>query len=194
MSLTKKILTTVKNRGITSWQDAMDLDPNWIMIGSGVFGRAYIHPDYPGIVAKLFADNAYAAFIKNVVRTNYNIHFPRVLDLEEIDQHYNLKLAVMEQLEPLDHNNRAHCAMVAGIREIVRCLGGHRNAISNWSYKNLEMQHWEQCCMVLDKNPTILGALDIMGNYLQDNFHNIDIHPGNVMLRGKTPVITDPFT
>lgn len=160
----------------------------WTNIGAGVFGAAYSHPECPDVVLKVFwDDSAYRAYLTDVVLPlqGRNPHVPTVHAWRPIGQ--NGGVVVLERLERVDYSDddkgeiRVKVATVcregqasAKVRGIPRDLV----RIGNRIHATIERER------VRRERGVTSG---------RNREPGVDLHGGNVMLRGDTLVITDPL-
>lgn len=152
-------------------------------LGTGQYGIAYENPKLP-YVLKIFdlADTGYLSFV-NLVFANPNNHFPKFIG-KPMKISNDLMAIRMEKLEKNSD----------GWKLFKEYLSHFIQGMILPSYKYI---HNESTDEIIDKfGQSMIDALDLITTIKPKNEFtlNFDIHPGNVMHRGNTPVIIDPFT
>lgn len=155
------------------------------LVGSGLYANVFIRPGEDSVL-KLFnaEDNAYIAFY-NLVRNNNNTHFPKFKGrlMKITGWYYAARIEKLEPLPPSFHGYNTFALMLT-IHALLN------NRLNNRKISNTERQMVE---FIRNYQPGFLEALQYLHKTLGQQ-HRLDIHPGNVMLRGDTMVITDPFS
>lgn len=149
-------------------------------LGSGLFATVYHKPGQDTVLKLFRPDMGYIQFV-NTTLQHPNIHFPKFRGkLMKVTPHY---YAIrMELLEPLTSQIEMRRPRVENvIQEYIKALA-----------YNTDYEYLEEALEQLElEQPGIKQACEILANNLDEN--NIDLHYNNIMLRGNTIVITDPF-
>jgi hypothetical protein len=150
-------------------------------LGTGKYGIAYENPNL-SYVLKIFdlADTGYLNFV-SLVLANSNIHFPKFIG-KPMKISNDLMAIRMEKLEKNSD----------GWKLFKEYLNHFMIGKILPSYKYNETTE-----EIIDKfGQSMIDALNLITTITPKNEFTLtfDIHPGNVMHRGNTPVIIDPFT
>lgn len=138
------------------------------MLGSGCYAAVFESNTDPNLVYKVGVrtSDPFLSYIKDQSLTN-NPHFPRIHKLFVYDTWY---MAEMERLEPVP----SHKVYLS--KEI-------RSLVSEKLDQVKELKLTAELRMLTDRIRNLAEQLDC----------KIDLHQGNIMMRGLTPVITDPL-
>lgn len=148
----------------------------------GAFGAVWHKPGAP-YVLKIFSssDYAYEAFLKLAMAHQDNPHFPKIFGklVKITPKYYGVRL---EPLTPYKYDSTT-------IRRYTR----YRNYMHNADVdpNSIVAMEYEDCLEFLYEYPQLKEALDLIIDGLLDIYGN-DISNKNLMMRGKTIVITDP--
>ena len=155
-------------------------------LGSGAFANVFQRKSRPNEVIKLFgtSDNAYADYLKFVMKHQNNPHFPKVFGkpMKITSTYYAVKL---EKLEPYDKNNNLHKAIELALK-LSTYLG------PNDSPEDIKT-HEPEYDKILDSKPKLKEAIFHLAQFKNKSIYDWDIHSGNVMWRGNDIVLTDPI-
>jgi hypothetical protein len=156
-------------------------------IGAGWYADVYAKPDADHIL-KLFSvtDTAYPKFV-NMTIQNPNIHFPKFKGkLMKVNEHY---YAIrMEKLTSFDKTTD-----IAG--EIEDYIGGYANYGKSWPETDVRGKEVTEVIAELEKTqPGITKACDLISHLIRSGAAGLDLHHGNLMMRGNTIVFTDPVS
>lgn len=173
----------------SSVQDAL-LKHGFSQIGSGAYATVYSHPQKP-YVLKVFQarDHSYLQFVK-MAQQHDNPHFPkfRGKPVKVIPGYYAIR---METLKPWSPNSASILdRALVHISSIVDDLPDWNN-IYNEPYQEETKRELK---VFFQRWPKFLEALVLLQELEQSHTGAyFDIHYENIMKRGSTPVITDPF-
>lgn len=149
-------------------------------IKSGSFSDVYKHPA-KSYVLKLFKniDYGYIEYI-GIVKNIKNKHFPRIIgNIVKINTVYSA--IRIELLTPFD-NNKFFYDM---LDYYMRSLSSSRS-----SFKLRKKQAKEN----IKQYPELKEACDIIASLIKSNKkYSLDIHDGNIMMRGNDYVLIDPI-
>lgn len=138
------------------------------MLGYGCYAAVFDSNVDPNLVYKIGvrASDPFLAYIKQD-KLKTNPHFPRIYDILEEDSWYMVK---MERLEPIP----SHKALLSkDIRSLVEEDGDTLSLLTP-THDLMAIAHHIK---------TLAESLEV----------KVDLHAGNIMMRGTTPVITDPL-
>lgn len=172
-------------------------------VGDGVAAQVFVHES--GVVYKFWAvDSAYEKFIEFVEKNSNNKHLPKLKSKVKLlhaffkkpkDFPEKIKYVKMEQLEPIKHSTK-----MPGTRElyVTDIIHGIVNAIELGDDEGTfisELEADEGRDLSPEATRAITELFDLfkkMMKYPGMSKLNIDIHSGNIMMRGHDIVITDP--
>lgn len=150
-------------------------------LGEGYYGMVFTHRSFHGrYVLKVFNDAFYEAFIKIAKANADNPHFPRFIgDVMPVTQ--TARMVRVEVLKPIPH------------AEIVKLS-------ENFGFMDLKIQAQDVAdgefeideCEVEPGWEKFFEALVEVYRHKPEGAHS-DLHMENVMKRGSTYVITDPY-
>jgi hypothetical protein len=155
------------------------------LIGAGWYADVYAKPDADHIL-KLFSvtDTAYPKFV-NMTIQNPNIHFPKFKGkMMKVNEHY---YAIrMEKLTSFGKTMDI-------LGEIEDYIAGYANYGKSWPETDVRGKEVTEEMAQLEKTqPGITKACDLISHLIKSGVAGIDLHPGNLMMRGDTVVFTDP--
>lgn len=138
------------------------------LLGHGCYAAVFESNTDPNLVYKIGIMRAdpFVDYIQTAVLEN-NPHFPRVHELKLYDNWY---LAKMERLEPLPFH-KGHLSSEV------------RSLVNQKEDKLVHLTPTPELQTVAARIRELADALDL----------KIDLHGGNIMMRGLVPVITDPL-
>jgi hypothetical protein len=146
------------------------------MIGSGFFSGVFARPQ-DNYVIKIFQnDKGYNKFLKYILQNQNNPHIPKIKG-KPITLLKKYKIVRIEKLSPITTPEQ---------EEIFNKLYHYINR----KYPNGKADNQSEIKYTIkNKYPNIIPILEIM----IDNKTILDFHKENMMFRGDTPVITDPY-
>lgn len=155
-------------------------------LGRGSYGEVYLPPGKDYVLKLIEADDvAYLGFIRNA-KSSGNVHFPRVIGSPvKVAEFVN---AV--RLEPLQKWTRT------GSDED-EALVWFTWAAQKPDWKSLldkpnMDRHRRIVSELLQKHPDLEKAMELLRTWKKPGY-DWDLHPNNIMMRGGTPVIIDPW-
>jgi hypothetical protein len=161
-------------------------------VGRGMYATVYDHPELP-YVLKIFKveDHAYLNFVRMVKKHN-NPHFPKFRGLPmriPNTEYYGIR---MERLAEWGPNSASILD-----RALVH-ISGIVDDLPDWR-KIFDQPYDEETKRSLrvffQRWPKFLDALILLQEFEQSTREvYFDLHFQNIMKRGNTPVITDPFS
>lgn len=160
-------------------------------VGSGLYATVYAHPQLP-YVLKIFQvkDHAYLNFVKMAQQHN-NPHFPkfRGKPMRITPEYYAIRMETLSDWS-------ANSASILD-RALVH-ISGITDDLPDWRHI-FDAPYDEETKRALkvffQRWPKFLDALILLQEFeqTQQGVH-FDLHFENIMKRGNTPVITDPFS
>lgn len=138
------------------------------MLGSGCYAAVFDSNVDPNLVYKIGArtSDPFLDYIKDT-SLQANPHFPKIYDIMCADEWYLVK---MERLEPIP------CHKTFLPSEI-------RSLVCNRSDTLTHLTVTAELTAITSRIQELSDALSV----------KVDLHEGNIMMRGTTPVITDPL-
>lgn len=166
-------------------------------IGQGYFSRVYAHPADPTKVVKIGVDMAYAEFLQ-LAEATPSKHLPVIHRSERAEttrtgQKFEtqgghegpLLLTVMERLKEYSGLPSQRLTIDTINAKTTEAMGTHSGWFSEQWVRNLKTTKLPPKLLELTKQLAIVAV---------ERNLTPDIHSGNVMFRGSTPVVTDPFS
>lgn len=175
-------------------------------LGQGKFGATFTHPEQPGLVLKVFeGDKAYAKFW-SLAKQSDNPHFPEVAKIVR----FNLPSQNRgSSLGPVSHHAVSFLATwiekLSGVppRDIdqdqfARVLSYAVQYGDEFNFPEKYSKRWPELFPALMMVRKIIMKQVPRASEFHDGGRMIhpygeDIHGGNYMWRGDTPVLTDPI-
>lgn len=164
-------------------------------LGSGNFADVFQHPTMPNVVVKLLteSDKGYEAYVKFSQKNKSNKYVPKILQVVEADKAFDkkgeydmgdLRLIFMEKLEPIHYNKYVdfgeHILKVSGVKA------------PNVEKALMDVNTWKKAAA--QKKDPDLAAIAKFIVKTQGGAVQLDMHDGNMMMRGSSVIITDPFS
>ena len=151
----------------------------FIHLGTGSYGSAYEHPNYPWVFKVFKNDKSYFAFFNYARRNQNNPNLPKIKGsyIKIGPDAYAVRL---EKLQPMSQDEWIKLDKITDdLQEMVAKVtyGGE------WTAEEISLKK---------QFPGIYEIISAMWN--ADIFKNsyADIHSGNIMMRGDVPVFIDP--
>lgn len=141
-------------------------------IGSGYYGQVYARPE-DNFVVKIFRhDVGYTKFLE-FIRSNINNPYVPKLKGKIIKLPNRYSIVRIEKLKKIDYE-----------------------LFSQIEFASYNDRNKPLIDEINKKYPGLLDFIDQLRNEVKNSQGKIgyDLHPGNMMMRGDTPVITDPFS
>lgn len=186
------VKSELENRGDMDQVVQRLYDHGFQHLGRGMYGVVVTHPRLP-YVLKLFdaQDTAYLQFVNMVQNSGENPHFPRFRG-KPIKLTARTWAIRMEKLAPWEPNRAS--ILDRGLQEIMMVQDEDQGADWIKIFDNPDSAEARRAVMmVLRKWPRLDQALAMLHEFASSHRVNWDLHYGNIMKRGSTPVITDPF-
>lgn len=142
-------------------------------LGSGTFASVFTHPGI-NYAIKIFSDDpAYMAYVRFALAHQDNPHVPKFRGkfMKIDDHHYAVR---MELLTTIDWDRA---------QQICRCIRAYV----------LRNSSWFDCEEEFEYDPAFAQVAQGIADIIKKNGFELDIHPGNIMTRGNTFVVTDPL-
>lgn len=149
-------------------------------LGSGCYGCVYQHPTLPNVVAKIYDyDDAYDHYINWCTKNQKNPYVPKIYSIHKCEK---FTIVFLEKLEEVSLDLYEDWEEKTFPRHL-------KHLLHNPSKYKKENDLLSNPILKRDKN------LKIMIEFLikVKNLYRIDLHDGNIMLRGEQIVITDPI-
>lgn len=145
-------------------------------LGSGLYASVYARPE-DNFVVKIFSpDMGYKRYLDYMQKNVQNPYVPKLRG-KPVKLPNNFTLVRLEKLTPITGD------LFREIRFLTHPDKGDR---SSPEYKAARKEFE-------DKYPQFLNLLDEITQLAGNAGLSLDLHPGNIMMRGNLPVITDPF-
>ena len=172
------------SRPDTKEAEAILTDHGYQRVGSGTYAVVWGKPDSKTVL-KLVKneDKAYMDFVKLALKHQDNPHFPR-FSSKVIRLNDNYKAIRMERLVAGKGAEDNFRSMNAYIIERYISIKGNLSGVADYVREDINK--------LFDQYPQMKAACDLIIANL--SYHQNDLHPGNVMFRGNTMVITDPVS
>lgn len=141
------------------------LDQGFELLGNGCYAAVFASKTDPNVVYKVGV-NVEDPFLDYINLTSFeaNEHFPKVHKLHLMEDYY---IAVMEALTPVPHHKISVCDNI-------------RKAARSSAYAD-------------DVTINMVELITEIQKLANRTGNKLDLHDGNIMMRGFTPVITDPL-
>lgn len=175
-------MSFVKAETYRQYVDRLTDDLNLKWVGEGEFGTVIQHPTLKNIVAKVVrADSKYLKFCKFAKANRNNPWLPKIADIVKLnlDDSSAAYVVFLEKLRPLP------CARWKQLRMDIGAEIDYEPSLDprTWFPKPVWLH------IAREARGTDLG---VVAAYLAANYRDLDLHVGNLMLRGKQIVFTDP--
>lgn len=170
-------------------------------IGDGNFSKVYSHGAMPGKVIKVTnpIDMTRTLTIYKVLQKlgQINPHFPKIYTIKAKE---NEIWVVMEKLDEFNVYDRAH--VLSGYLEQIWDMPGRKvNSTLKSNYECAANGLFYKYSMVTNLynykwKKSLSKAVSMIVSAMKNkplSYRDLDMHEGNVMLRGNVPVITDPY-
>jgi len=145
------------------------------LLGSGGFANVYERPGYPWVFKIFTGDTAYLSWLEYVTANQGNEHVPKLRG-KPFKINNGTYAIRMEKLTPLPGNFTDDPLLDAVM------------------YGGLPLTRKSESTITDLGHPDLLAVLKaIMKIAYSNKNYNTDLHRYNLMMRGNTPVITDPL-
>lgn len=165
-------------------------------MGSGSFADVFQHPTMPNVVVKLLTDHdrGYEAYVKFSQKNPSNKYCPRILDVVRVDGAFDkvgefdmldLRLVAMEKLKPLEDDDYHKFG-----NHVLKCAGlpSERDAGHELEY----IEVWRKATKQ-KTDPDLAKLAAFIVKNVSHRGVQLDMHQGNMMMRGGQIIVTDPF-
>lgn len=153
------------------------------IVGDGLYAGVFMRSPEDNQVIKIFDinDTGYRRYLDYVLENKSNPHVPKIIGnpVKFLKRYYIVR---MEKLRPYDHSKEdqdIYTAILLQIRDLF--------------YQESKPKPKDMEIMIKKMNakyPNLKPVLEMIAK----NYDSLDMHPQNIMFRGKIPVITDPFS
>lgn len=159
-------------------------DHGYVRVGTGGFSVVWGKPNSKTVLKLVkVEDHAYMDFVKLALKHQDNPHFPR-FSSKIIRLNDDYKAIRMERLVAGKGAEDNYRSMAAYVIERYILRKGDIDGLADYVIDDINK--------VFEQYPRIKEACDLIIANL--HHHQNDLHPGNVMFRGDTMVITDPVS
>ena len=162
---------------LVEWQSIMEAY-GFTHLGTGSYGSAYEHPSYPWVFKVFKHDNSYLKFYNYVRKNQHNPNLPKTKGsyIKIGTDAYAVRL---EKLTPITDDQYYK------LQDLIDIF---RDTF------NPKLKITDNVRSLIQQNPGIYEITNALYNSktFGDDSH-IDMHGGNIMMRGNTPVFIDPL-
>lgn len=174
-------LGSEKRKAFKEFSDFLEMN-DWKPISSGLYGFVFTHPDLDYVIKVFKHDDGYLRFVR-YAQNNPSPYLPKFRGkIMRIDD--GLFAVRMEKLE------ECPATMTWALDLISNFADGH-DSLPDFIKKAKSSEYWLRCKAVIEANPGIMELVDELRKF---RVRYMDLHAGNFMMRGKTLVITDPYS
>lgn len=177
-------------------------DHGWNILGTGMEATVAEKPGAPYVLKVFPKASRYAQFVQFCQQHGDNPHLPRFSRYVRPVPHTPFSYVRMEKLKPvrgaalLNTYAEYMCAVDQVFRSEDRTPVFWNHAMSRWDLDELpEKQGYTDVAACAQQAPsTWIKLIERLVSLMQaQGIKQFDLHPDNMMLRGTTLVITDPF-
>ena len=150
-------------------------------LGTGNYGSVYEKPGYPWVFKLFTYDDAYYAFLQYVRKNQNNPNLPKMKgNIIKIND--NTFAVRMEKLSEVSKNNfYEYQAALYTMAEVIQY---------DINVKDMDQEERD----TIKQYPGFLKFITDWVRNSMINKYELDIHEGNIMMRGNVPVLIDPLT
>ena len=172
-------------------------------VGSGIAAEVLLHEN--GLIYKFWAqDSAYEKFISYVEKNQNDPHLPKLKSkIKELTSFFDhpeefpkkIKYVKMEELKPINYDSKFFDTKQLYITDVIDYLGVNAadGNIKSFDLVIREFESDEECKLSPKAVQEIKSLSTTLTNIVKLKLAKyLDIHSGNIMLRGNTIVIIDP--
>lgn len=166
------------------------------ILGRGIFGLVFHRPNTPDAVYKAFlrGDRGYMKYLKFALENQHNPHVPKIIGKPlsfALENGTQVVLVKLERLDELDPNDSPNYNQFLKLTSILNSLSFLDNPFYDSDSKKKEKEFLQQR---KQQYPTLYDiAQQIVKLSHKSRMQDVDLHSGNVMMRGNTLVVTDPY-
>ena len=159
----------------------------YVLLGSGMSGQAWLTPNHQQVLkVALKSDKPYQKFVAFCQKVN-NKHLPKIFNTA-FTQDRQLFLVLTELLQPADEITE-HAVQI--LVDIASGDGGpNKNTLYFIKKDKLDLNEIQKLADVF--KPTLLPLITVLAKK-NGGYNTIDDAYTNVMMRGSTPVLIDPW-
>lgn len=172
-------------------------------LGGGSFANVFQHPTLPDVVVKLLVENdwGYEQYVKFSQKNPANKYVPKILQVVNADQAFdkkheadveNLRLIFMEKLQPALDDDYLEFANDCSATLYLKGNANFARMDSAINYMN-SVSTWVQLS-TQKKDPQLAALAQFIVKTRGKRGAALDMHSGNIMMRGNQVVVTDPFS
>lgn len=145
-------------------------------LGSGCYGCVYQHPTLPNVVAKIYDyDDAYDHYINWCTKNQKNPYVPKIYSIHKCEK---FTIVFLERLKEI--SLRTYMDWETKISPFLLNTGSSRKK------KNDLLS-----TPILRRDKNLKSIIEFL--LKSEDLYRFDLHDGNIMLRGKQIVFTDPI-
>lgn len=156
-------------------------------IGSGYYSHVYARPDDPYVIKIYHDDPGYQHFLSFIREYPNDQHLPKVKLSVKLPGSF--RLIRIERLAPSSVHVSSMIYDFTTLYKKIKIIS--REYDSDSSYIRSRLEGFSKLIAV--EFPSLVGTLKRIVDYADSYNLDMDIHPGNIMMRGNIPVIIDPF-
>ncbi len=153
------------------------------LLGFGMFASVYQHPTIPDMVAKLYDDDeAYDRYVEWCLSNQQNPFVPKIYSVHDYPE---FKIVFMEKLKECDQSKFELWMKSEFVLD---------DLTPGFISAKVLARTLQNRTFTDEKDARFLAVLDFVQQQILINDYELDLHSGNVMMRGKEFVITDPLS
>lgn len=153
-------------------------------LGSGAYAHVFQHPTFSNIVVKVFTarDKAYKKYLAWCLKHQNNKYVPKIIEavLVKSEAGDAYTIVFMQKMKKVSNNK---------FRAWLEIMFGKKVA------DNYDQVNWEKLYGALHKAASKIKDSDfreVWDHVLSHGTNRLDLHPGNIMMRGSQVVFSDP--
>jgi len=174
-----KHIDKVDNRQ-SDWRETLDLyfdDYGFKNVGEGKYGSVFVNKSYPYAIKIFMKDTPYIKFIQFCLQNQDNPYVPKIR-------------GKVVKISPIIFAIRIEKLMNRQIMVTQQDITADRHFKTCMRYPKEFLRHDPQYSSpIYDNDPHMIKLC----HFLADNSTLLDTHDGNIMYRGKIPVVVDPL-
>ena len=162
-------------RSLDEWKSIMN-DYGFKHLGTGSYGSAYEHPNYPWVFKIFKGDTSYIKYFNYAKRNQNNPNIPRIKGsyIRIGNDAYVVRLEKLQEISGEQYKK---------LEKIIN----HILYIVDMTKDNQPLEKEDK--QIIQMYPGLYKIYSDVSNF--ENSY-VDIHSGNIMMRGDVPVIIDP--
>lgn len=177
-------------------------DHGWNILGTGFEATVAEKPGLPYVLKVFLKQSKYTQFVQFCQQHGNNPYLPRFSRYVRPVPHTRFSYVRMEKLKPVNERRlmtayaEYMCAVDQVFKSEDRTPVFWNHALSRWELDELpEKEGYTDVAQCAAQAPTQwTHTIEALVKLMQsEGIKQFDLHPDNMMLRGSTLVITDPF-